>query len=144
MHISDTADWIVFIGRILFSLFFLTAGFNHLRNAKALGQYAAYKKVPLPVASTVGTGILLVAAALGVILGVYIDLAFILLVVFLVPTSFIMHNYWTLDDPTARQGDQINFNKNLTLAFASIVLFAVFASVGGAFGFQLTDPLFSI
>ncbi|MCW2973765.1 MAG: hypothetical protein JWN72_2038 [Thermoleophilia bacterium] len=144
MHVSDTADWIQFIGRILFSLLFLSAGFNHLRNAKALGEYAKYKKVPLPVASTVATGFLLIAGALGIILGVWIDLSFLLLVLFLVPTSFLMHNYWTLEDATARQGDQINFNKNLTLAVAAIVFFAIYASVGTQFGFQLTDPLFNI
>lgn len=144
MHVSDTADWIQFIGRILFSLLFLSAGINHLRNAKALGEYAKYKKVPLPVASTIATGFLLLAGALGIILGVWIDAAFLAIILFLVPTSVIMHNYWAAADPTARQADQMQFNKNMTLAFAAVILFAVFASVGQQFGFQLTDPLFNI
>ena len=144
MHVSDTADWIQFIGRIRFSFLFLNAGFNHLRNAKALGEYARYKNVPMPVASTVLTGFLLLAASVGVILGVWIDVAFLALILFLVPTSLLMHNFWTVEDPAAKQGDQAQFMKNMTLAFAALILFAAFASVGSQFGFQLTDPLISL
>lgn len=41
----------------------------------------------------------------------------------LVPVSFMMHAFWKESDPQARQGEQINFNKNLALIGGLLVVF---------------------
>jgi len=38
-----------------------------------------------------------------------------LLTVFLVPTSFLMHNYRAATDPSVRQLDVVHFKKNIAL-----------------------------
>ena len=44
-----------------------------------------------------------------------------LIILFLVPTAFLMHNYWSVADPMARASDSAHFWKNLTIAFALLL-----------------------
>jgi hypothetical protein len=45
--------------------------------------------------------------------------------VLLVPTSFLMHNYWTITDPAARQHDAVSFKKNIALLGAAWMLLVI-------------------
>ena len=36
---------------------------------------------------------------------------------FLLPTSVLIHNFWTVQDPQARTSEQVNFLKNLALVY---------------------------
>jgi putative oxidoreductase len=56
-----------------------------------------------------------------------------MIVAFLIPTSFMMHNFWTLKDPTAKMHDMVQFNKNLALLGAALLI-AYFGS--GPFSLQ--------
>jgi len=85
---------IFLIGRILFGMFFVVFGVNHFKKLEHMTQYAASKKVPSPKLATILTGLILVFGGLGVVLGIYVTLALWILVIFLVPTGFIMHNFW--------------------------------------------------
>ncbi|MFI6433535.1 DoxX family protein [Rhodococcus oryzae] len=136
-------DIVVLIGRILFSALFLTSALGHLTQSKAMAQYAAGKGVPMPQLSVLFSGVLLVVGALSVLLGVWADLGSLLLVVFLVPTAAIMHNFWSESDPQARQMEMIQFNKDIALAGAALMLFAFFAHTGDL-GLTITGPLFTL
>jgi len=46
----------------------------------------------------------------------------VLIVVFLLPTSVLIHNFWTVQDPQARAAEQVNFLKNLALTGAALAL----------------------
>lgn len=144
MELSDTAQWMQLVGRVLFAYLFVGSAIGHLTQSKAMAGYAASKGVPFAQASVFATGLMLAAGSLGMIFGVWIDLAALLLVLFLLPTAFIMHNYWTIDDPAARQGDMLHFNKDIALAGAALVICALTASMGSSLGFTLTDPLFNL
>ncbi len=137
-------DIIVLIGRILFAALFLGSAIGHLTQTKAMAGYAASKKVPLPEATVFASGVLLAAGGLMVLLGVWPDLGALLLLVFLVPTALLMHNFWTLPDPQARQLDMIHFNKDVALAGAALLAFALFANAGDRLGLMITGPLFHL
>ena len=62
-------DILVLIGRLLFGGLFLYNGINHFQNRAAMTGYAAYKGVPMPSLSIVGSGLWLVVCGLSVILG---------------------------------------------------------------------------
>lgn len=126
---------VLFIGRVLFALIFLNSGIMHLTKVKALSGYAAYKKVPAPTLMTVVSGLMLLVAAVAFILGFYVDLASLLLVVFLVPTSLLMHNFWTLTDEQAKAADSAAFFKNIALAGASLMFFAMVYKHNGTLPF---------
>ena len=106
-------------GRILYGWFFLLAGIDHFRRVEMMAPYAKSKGVPSPRAGVLGSGALIVLGGLSVLLGVRPVWGVLLLTVFLVPTTFLMHNYWADTDPSARQGNLTNFKKNIALLGAA-------------------------
>jgi uncharacterized membrane protein YphA (DoxX/SURF4 family) len=57
--------------------------------------------------------------------GVWADLGALGLGVLLLPTAVVMHAYWRERDPQARAAEQIQFNKDISLAGAAIMAFGV-------------------
>jgi putative oxidoreductase len=49
--------------------------------------------------------------------------------VFLVPTAILMHGFWRDTEPQAKRMEQVQFFKDLGLAGAALMLFALFAHV---------------
>lgn len=133
-------DVLVLIGRILFAALFLGSGLNHLTNTMA--GYAASRGLPAAVPATVGSGLLLLVGGLSVLLGVWADLGALLLAAFLVPTAALMHGFWKESDPQARQMEMVQFQKDMGLAGASLMLFGLIAHAGGDLGLTFTSPLF--
>lgn len=113
---------LLLIGRLLFGVFFIMSGINHFTNAGMMSGYAGSKGVPAPYLAVVGTGVLLVLGGLSVLLGFLPVLGLLLLILFLVPTSVLMHNFWTIQDPQQRAAEQINFLKNIALTGAALAL----------------------
>jgi putative oxidoreductase len=137
-------DVIVLIGRILFAVLFLFSGIAHLTSTDAMAGYAQSKGVPSARAAVLGTGVLLLVGAVMLILGLWPDLGALLIVLFLVPTALLMHNFWKETDPGAKMNEQVQFNKDMALAGAALALFAFFAYVGDDLGLTLTGPLFDL
>jgi uncharacterized membrane protein YphA (DoxX/SURF4 family) len=137
-------DVLVLIGRILFVVLFFGSAMGHLTQTKAMAQYAGAKGVPSPVAATAGSGVLMAVGALMVLLGIWADLGALLLFIFLLPTAVLMHTFWKEADPGERQNEMIQFNKDLALAGAALMLFALFAYVGDSLGLMITAPLFDL
>jgi uncharacterized membrane protein YphA (DoxX/SURF4 family) len=136
-------DVIVLIGRILFVVLFLGSAFGHLTQRKAMAGYASSKGVPAAELAVLGSGVLLALGGLMVLLGIWADLGALLLVVFLVPTAVLMHGFWRETDPQARQLEMIQFNKDVALAGAALMLFAFFAHTDDL-GLTITGPLFNL
>jgi putative oxidoreductase len=137
-------DIIILVGRVLFAFLFLTSGYAHLAKRQMMAPYAAAKGVPAAMAGVVGSGVLLLAGSLSVLLGIWADLGALLLVIFLVPTAVLMHAFWKETDPQARMTEMIQFNKDIALAGAALMLFAFFSYVGDNLGLTITGPLFHI
>jgi putative oxidoreductase len=136
-------DILLIIGRVLFSLIFISSGLSHLTKLEAMSGYAQFKKVPAPKLAVIVTGLMILLGGLYVALGVYADLGGLFLAVFCLVSAFMMHNFWTIQDPQAKQGEMINFMKNLALAGAGLIIFVVVAH-GGSFGPSITSPLFNL
>lgn len=136
-------DILLVIGRVLFALIFINSGIAYLTKLNDMTGYAQFKKVPAPKLAVIVTGLMLIIGALYIVFGVYADLGALLLAVFLVPTAFMMHNFWTIQDPQAKQGEMINFFKNLSLAGAALIIFVLVGS-GVEFGPSITDGFFNL
>ena len=113
------------LGRILLGGYFITNGLNHFKHLKMLTGYAQSKGVPAASSAVFLTGLMMVVGGLGVLLGIYIQLSVLLLAVFLLVATLVMHQYWRVSDQSARMGEQINFNKNLALLGAVLMLLAI-------------------
>jgi len=66
----------------------------------------------------------------------------LLLAAFLLATTFVMHAYWKESDPQAKQMQQVQFNKNISLLDGALLLFYLVNQLQGDAGLMLTDPLF--
>jgi uncharacterized membrane protein YphA (DoxX/SURF4 family) len=118
-------DVLLLIGRLLFGGLFLYNGINHFVNRAAITGYCAYKNVPMPALSAVLSGLWLLVGSLSVMAGVRPEIGLVMIAVFLAGVTPVMHNFWTVADPTARMGDEINFQKNMALLGAALALLAL-------------------
>ncbi|EKX68591.1 DoxX family protein [Streptomyces ipomoeae] len=137
-------DILVLIGRILFSALFLGSAFGHLTQTKAMAGYVSSRGIPAAPAAVIGSGGLILVGGLSVLLGVWADLGALLLVVFLVPTAVLMHAFWKETDPQARQMETVQFQKDMALAGAALMLLGFVAHAGDDLGLTLTGPLFDL
>lgn len=138
-------DALLLIGRSLFGLLFIVSGLaGHFGGYEQLKGYTAAKKFPLAGAAVLVSGAGIVAGGIGVAAGIWPDLAALGIAVFLFFTSFFIHNFWVVKgDPMMRLNEMTQFQKDLALLGAALVIFAVTA-YGGEFGPTVTDPLFDL
>src|SRR5260221_11254537 len=99
-----TSFWqgaVVVLGRFFYVLIFLMAGPFHFSRQE--GAYAAAQGVPLASILVPFSGVLAFAGGLSILLGYGAKLGAWLIVVFLVPVTVMMHNFWSLHDPMMAQ-----------------------------------------
>ena len=131
-------DLIIVIGRILFGGFFLMSGINHFTKLEAMTGYAKYKKLPAAKLGVLISGLMLVIGGITIILGYYADLGALLLAIFLVLAAVIFHNFWKETDATAKQNEMLGFMKDMALAGAALILFALVVKHGTDLDFGWT------
>jgi putative oxidoreductase len=107
-------------GRILFALIFILSGFSDFE-ARTIA-YAASHGVPAAHVLVPLAGILALVGGLLIAVGFATRLGALLLVLFLVPVTLMMHNFWAVADPAMRQMQLINFLKNLGLLGGALVI----------------------
>jgi putative oxidoreductase len=108
------------IGRILFSLIFVMSGLNHF-SSQTIG-YAASQGVPTANLLVPISGVLAIVGSLSIILGFKARLGAVLIILFLVPVSVMMHAFWQKTDPMARQMDMIQFMKNVSMLGGALMI----------------------
>jgi uncharacterized membrane protein YphA (DoxX/SURF4 family) len=135
-------DVVALIGRILFSVLFLVAAFGHITQADAMAGYAGSRGVPSPKLAVMGSGVLMLVGALMVLLGIWMDLGALLLVLFLVPTAVLMHPFWKETDAQTKQMEISQFQKDVSLAGAALLILALYSGYGAGLGITITGPLF--
>ena len=114
--------YLFLLGRVLLGGYFIMSGYNHFKNLQSYSGYAQSKGVPMPNLAVLVTGAILALGGLGVLLGVWINLAILLLALFLIFVTPKMHAYWTITDPMMQMGERVNFYKNLALLGAVLML----------------------
>lgn len=131
---------IALIGRILFAYMFVASGIAHLTKRAYMSEYASSMGVPSASVMVPLSGVMILGGGVMVALGAFGDLGALLIALFLIPTAFMMHPYWKMDDAQTRQMQQIQFNKNIAMAGGALMAFAYFVCAEGAL--TLTGSLF--
>lgn len=117
---------ILFIGKALFALMFVSSGINHLRQADAMAGYAASKGVPAAKLMVQLSGLLILVGGLLVLTGYYVDLGALFIAIFTFATAVQMHSFWKETDAMAKMSESVNFFKNLALGGAGLAIFALY------------------
>lgn len=129
-------DILFLVARILFALLFLFSAVGHLTQAAAMTGYAQSRGLPFPKAGVIGSGVVMLLAGLSILLGFYADLGSLALAALMIVTALAMHAFWN-DPPEARQNEQIQFLKDISLAGGALAFYFAFAentaySIGGS------------
>ena len=121
-------DAVLVIGRILFALIFVTSGIAHFAKLEAMTGYAQYKKLPAAKLGVLISGLFFLLGGIYIAAGFWVDLGALLLAITLILAAVIFHNFWKETDATAKQNEQTGFFKDLSLAGAALILFALVAT----------------
>lgn len=108
-------NYLLLLSRILFGGFFIVSGYGHFKNLAGSAAYTGSKKVPFPKTAVVVSGLMMILGGLGILLGVHITISVALIVVCMIPITFIMHDYWNNADPMKKMSNRVNFMKNIAL-----------------------------
>ena len=112
--------FLVPVGRALFALIFITTIFSHFTSG-AIDAAAAHG-VPLATLAVPASGILALLGGLSILLGYRARFGALLIVLFLVPVTLIMHKFWGLSDPQLAMMQRVNFMKNVSLLGGALLL----------------------
>ncbi len=119
------SDLALLVGRVLFGGLFLYNGINHFRNRAGMVGYATFKGVPAPALAIVASGAWLIVSGLSIMLGAWPQIGALMIAVFLLGVTPVMHNYWAVTDANQRLNDFINFQKNMGLLGAALMLLSI-------------------
>ncbi len=112
--------YLVLLGRILFSAIFIEAGPGHF--SRETIAFAAGHGVPLANIAVPLSGAMAIAGGLSVLFGYRARVGAWLLVLFLVPVTLMMHNFWAVADPMGARMQQIMFMKNLSMLGGALLI----------------------
>ena len=113
-----------FVGRLLFGGFLLFSSAHHFTQVSAMRYATAQHGVPFPTAAVLGAGVLLAIAAVSFLTGIAPRVGVAALVLFLVPVTLTMHQFWREAGMT-RVLDLINFAKNVGLLGGGLMVLAI-------------------
>ena len=118
------ASLALFIGRIIVGGFYILNGISHFMQLDFMTQYAASRGVPAARLMVLVTGVMLLVGGLSILLGAWPLVGVIVLVIFLVPTTLIIHRFWAFEGDM-RMVEMVNFMKNLGLLGSLLMFLAI-------------------
>jgi putative oxidoreductase len=107
-------EWAPVVGRTLLVLIFLISGFNKIGGFEGTAGWMASKGIPLASVALVITIIIEIAGAAMIIVGYKARLAATVLLIWMIPVTFIFHAFWAVPQE-AMQTQFIMFFKNIAM-----------------------------
>jgi putative oxidoreductase len=108
-------------GRALFAAIFIIGGLTQHFSSTAI-QYAASQGVPLANLMVPLAGTIAILGGLSILLGFHARVGAWLIVLFLVPVTFTMHQWWAITDPATRAVQQALFMKNIAMLGGALLI----------------------
>ncbi|MBP9842021.1 MAG: DoxX family protein [Simkaniaceae bacterium] len=112
--------YILLLGRFLFSSIFILKAFDHF-NAKSIA-HAASMGVPMPSLLVPVGSLLILLGGLSILFGYKSRCGAWLLVIFLLPTTLMMHPFWKMEGGYAVMMETYCFLKNVSLLGAALMI----------------------
>src|SRR5213075_2454745 len=109
------SDIALLVGRVIVGGYYIYNAFNHFTHIPMMAKHAGSKGVAMPKAAITISGLLLLAGGASILLGCQPEMGAIAIILFLVPVTLTMHNFWADTDPMQKMANTINFAKNMAL-----------------------------
>lgn len=124
-----TSSFFMLIGRLLLAAIFLISAYNKVVFYDATAVYMASKGLPMvPLLLTLSI-IIEFVGGLSLVLGYKIRALAVLLIIYLIPVTLTMHDFWMMPDPMQMQNNMYHFLKNLAIMGGLLYV----ASVGAGY-----------
>lgn len=108
------------IGRVLYSAIFVMSSLKHF--GPEMKQYAAGHGVPMASFLVPVAGLLILLGGFSILLGYKARIGAWLIILFLIPVTLVMHNFWAISDPQQAQMQMIMFMKNVSMLGAAFLI----------------------
>ena len=110
---------LVLLGRICFALLFILSASGHFsaETIHGVASTVPFASVLVPI-----SGVVELIGALSILLGYKAKWGAWLIVLFLIPVTFTLHQFWAIEDPMAQRMDMINFMKNIALLGSALLM----------------------
>ncbi len=122
MMSSQTLALLAEVGRVMFVIYFIVMGSSHLVNFTEHSALLRRKGVPLPVAATGLTVVMMVGGGLLVLFDWHRTIGAALLAGIIFPAPFFLHHFWNETDSYSRLSEFAHFIKDISLAGAALFL----------------------
>ena len=114
MYVTSKTDTYALIGRILLSIIFIISACAKMFEWNSTVQMLQMVGIPAaPVMLSIATAIELIGG-LAVLLGIFSRVAGLILFLYLIPVTLIMHNFWSVGS-IQMSIQLVNFLKNLSI-----------------------------
>lgn len=112
--------YLILIGRVFFALIFILAMPGHF--SKQYAVYAASAGVPLASLAVPLSGIIALLGGLSIAMGYKTKWGAWLIILFLIPVTLMMHNFWAINDKMMAQTQYVMFMKNISMLGGAIFM----------------------
>ncbi len=124
---TNSKKYINRIGRILFSLIFIASGLSKIGDWDKTISYMESHNMVFPPFFLIMAILLQVTGGLSIITSYKSKIGAILLLIFIIPATFIFHNFWILPIETdiqivTQQVEMVSFLKNITIIGALLLI----------------------
>jgi putative oxidoreductase len=114
-----------FLGRLIFSWFFLSQAYHYVRDWTGTVALLALKNVPEPSVTLSLALLAMLLGSLSLFLGFRARLGALALFGFTVAATATLHDYWHVQDLVSRQIDYNLFSRDVAIAAGLLVLVGV-------------------
>ena len=117
-------DVLALVGRIALAALFVWSGLGKITGFSGTVAFVASKGLPMPEVLTALTIVVEFVLGLAIVLGFKARIAALVIALWLIPTTFLFHDYW--NSPAAQALNmQIHFMKNVSI-FGGMLLMMAF------------------
>lgn len=117
---SSANGFLTLAARVFFALIFLLAGIGHFSSQEI--AYAASQGVPLASVAVPLSGVIALLGGLSILLGYHAKIGGWLIVLFLIPVTLMLHNFWATSDPMMHQIQLAMFMKNVSMLGGALLI----------------------
>lgn len=114
MHINWFCSILLFLGRLCISAIFLISGISKFVEYNATAQMMAAKGLSYVPVLLIIAALIEIICSLSLIFGYKTRLGSLILLLYLIPVTYVFHNFWALEGAD-RQLQMIMFLKNLAI-----------------------------
>jgi len=115
-------DLLTPVGRLLYSLVFISGGIFHVVHHRAMTEAADSAGMPLAGFMVYLSGAMIFFGGLSILLGYYARIGALLVTVFVLTAAFTIHRFWLIADPQMAAIQTGLFMRNLALGGGGFLL----------------------